>query len=52
MLTASSFCGIAGQVWGHDLAAHDDVAAKKIQPVLEAHNLMVLNCQFMMQNHY
>lgn len=36
MLTASSFCGIAGQVWGHDLAAHDDVAAKKIQPVLEA----------------
>lgn len=36
MLTASSFCGIAGQVWGHDLAAHDDVAANKIKPVLEA----------------
>lgn len=35
MLTASSFCGIAGQVWGHDLAAHNDVIDKKIKPVLE-----------------
>lgn len=35
MLTASSFCGIAGQVWGHDLAAHNDIIDKKIKPVLE-----------------
>ena len=35
MLTASSFCGIAGQVWGHDLAAHNDIIEKKIKPVLE-----------------
>ena len=25
MLTASSFCGIAGQVWGFDLAIHDEI---------------------------
>ena len=25
MLTASSFCGMAGQVWGYDLARHDSV---------------------------
>lgn len=35
MLTASSFCGIAGQVGGHDLAAHNDIIDKKIKPVLE-----------------
>ena len=35
MLTASSFCGIAGQVWGHDLAAHNDIIENKIKPVLE-----------------
>lgn len=35
MLTASSFCGIAGQVWGYDLAAHNDIIDKKIKPVLE-----------------
>lgn len=35
MLTASSFCGIAGQVWGHDLAAHNDIIEKKIKSVLE-----------------
>lgn len=35
MLTASSFCGIAGQVWGHDLAAHNNIIDKKIKPVLE-----------------
>ena len=26
MLTASSFCGLAGQVWGYDLAKHDSIA--------------------------
>lgn len=35
MLTASSFCGIAGQVWGHDLATHEDIANEKIKPVLK-----------------
>ncbi len=35
MLTASSFCGIAGQVWGHDLATHDAVANDEIKPLFE-----------------
>ncbi|WP_039045347.1 histidine decarboxylase, pyruvoyl type [Plesiomonas shigelloides] len=34
MLTASSFCGLAGQVWGHDLAVHEDIHDNKIKPVL------------------
>lgn len=34
MLTASSFCGVAGQIWGHDLAIHEDIYSNKIQPVL------------------
>ncbi len=34
MLTASSFCGLAGQIWGHDLAIHEDIHNNKIQPVL------------------
>lgn len=33
MLTASSFNGIQGQIWGHDLAAHDDVKNGKIKPL-------------------
>ncbi len=33
MLTASSFCGMAGQVWGYDLARHDDIASGKSQPL-------------------
>lgn len=33
MLTASSFCGVQGQIWGYDLAKHDDIANNKIQPV-------------------
>ena len=33
MLTASSFCGLAGQVWGHDIAVHEDIANNKIQPL-------------------
>ncbi|MBC2855875.1 MAG: histidine decarboxylase, pyruvoyl type [Cetobacterium sp.] len=35
MLTASSFCGLVGQVWGHDLAKHDSIAEDKIQPLFE-----------------
>ncbi len=35
MLTASSFCGIAGQVWGHDLATHAAVANDEIKPLFE-----------------
>ncbi|MCR6514014.1 histidine decarboxylase, pyruvoyl type [Clostridium sp. LY3-2] len=35
MLTASSFCGIAGQVWGHDLAVHDSIAKDEIKPLFE-----------------
>ncbi len=35
MLTASSFCGIAGQVWGHDLAMHDSIRDEEIKPILE-----------------
>ena len=33
MLTASSFCGMAGQVWGYDLARHDDIASGKSKPL-------------------
>ena len=33
MLTASSFCGMAGQVWGYDLARHDDITSGKSQPL-------------------
>ncbi|HHD2803666.1 TPA: histidine decarboxylase, pyruvoyl type [Clostridium perfringens] len=35
MLTASSFCGVAGQVWGHDLAIHDSIANNEIKPLYE-----------------
>ena len=33
MLTASSFCGMAGQVWGFDLARHDDITSGKSTPL-------------------
>ena len=33
MLTASSFNGIQGQIWGHDLAAHNDVKNDRIKPL-------------------
>ena len=33
MLTASSFCGMAGQVWGYDLARHDGIASGKSKPL-------------------
>ncbi|WP_297405189.1 histidine decarboxylase, pyruvoyl type [uncultured Cetobacterium sp.] len=33
MLTASSFCGVAGQVWGHDLATHDSIENNEIEPI-------------------
>jgi histidine decarboxylase len=36
MLTASSFCGVAGQVWGYDLAAADIIAGKGETPLFEA----------------
>lgn len=32
MLTASSFCGVNGAVWGYDIARHDDLASGLIQP--------------------
>ena len=35
MLTASSFCGVEGQVWGHDLAIHDSIANNEIKPLYE-----------------
>lgn len=35
METASSFCGLAGQVWGYDLATADVIAKGEQQPVLE-----------------
>ncbi|MGY9045724.1 MAG: histidine decarboxylase, pyruvoyl type, partial [Rhodobacterales bacterium] len=40
MLTASSFCGVNGAVWGYDLARHDDLATGLIQPkmVLPRHD--------------
>ncbi len=33
MLTASSFCGMAGQVWGYDLARHDAIASNAGKPL-------------------
>ncbi len=33
MLTASSFNGVQGQIWGYDLAVHDDIKNGKIQPL-------------------
>jgi histidine decarboxylase len=33
--TASSFCGIAGQVWGYDLATADVIAKGEQKPLLE-----------------
>jgi histidine decarboxylase len=35
MQTASSFCGIAGQVWGYDLATADVIARGEQKPILE-----------------
>lgn len=35
MLTASSFCGVAGQIWGYDLAKHDSIVKSEEKPVLE-----------------
>jgi histidine decarboxylase len=32
MLTASSFCGVNGAVWGYDIAQHDDLKNGLIQP--------------------
>ena len=34
METASSFCGIAGQVWGYDLATADAIAKGEEKPVV------------------
>lgn len=34
MLTASSFCGIAGQIWGYDLATTDEIENNEEKPVL------------------
>ncbi|WP_217358761.1 histidine decarboxylase, pyruvoyl type [Thalassococcus sp. S3] len=44
MLTASSFCGLNGAVWGYDLARHDDLASNLIQPkmTLERHDGVVV----------
>ncbi|MGV4460627.1 histidine decarboxylase, pyruvoyl type [Ornithobacterium rhinotracheale] len=36
MLTASSFCGIAGQIWGYDLATSDTIEDEKEEPVFVA----------------
>ncbi|MBM4131490.1 histidine decarboxylase, pyruvoyl type [bacterium] len=33
MQTASSFCGIAGQVWGHDLAVAEPIAEHRLPPL-------------------
>ncbi|SPJ24560.1 histidine decarboxylase, pyruvoyl type [Palleronia abyssalis] len=40
MLTASSFCGLNGAVWGYDLARHDDLAADDVTArwTLERHD--------------
>jgi len=40
MLTASSFCGLNGAVWGYDLARADDLAQGLVQPrmVLTRHD--------------
>ncbi len=35
MLTASSFCGLAGQVWGYDLAQHDSIFQDKNEILFE-----------------
>lgn len=35
MLTASSFCGLNGVVWGYDVARHDDLAAGEVAPLME-----------------
>ena len=32
MLTASSFCGLNGVVWGYDVARHDDLVSCKVKP--------------------
>ncbi|MEM9967942.1 MAG: histidine decarboxylase, pyruvoyl type [Pseudomonadota bacterium] len=32
MLTASSFCGVNGAVWGYDVARHDDLANGLVHP--------------------
>lgn len=34
MLTASSFCGIAGQIWGFDLATAEEIENDEERPVL------------------
>ncbi len=36
METASSFCGLAGQVWGYDLATADAIANNEQQPIFVA----------------
>jgi len=33
MITASSFCGIAGQVWGYDLAIADEIKSGEHNPL-------------------
>ncbi|EPZ53639.1 histidine decarboxylase proenzyme [[Clostridium] sordellii ATCC 9714] len=35
MLTASSFCGIAGQIWGYDLATHLNIANEEEKPLFD-----------------
>jgi histidine decarboxylase len=34
MITASSFCGLAGQIWGYDLAQADEIKNNSETPVL------------------
>ncbi len=36
MITASSFCGIAGQVWGYDLATADNIKNNQQKPLFKA----------------
>ncbi len=50
MLTASSFCGLNGALWGLDLAVADDIANGKHQPMYwqsqpEGAAIPVYNCQ-------
>ena len=33
MITASSYCGVAGQIWGYDLAKHKNIENDKIEPL-------------------
>ncbi len=33
MITASSFDGLQGQIWGHDVAVHDDIANHRVKPL-------------------